>query len=64
MPGRDDRTRGVHKLRLQDEVGKWLSKCQQMSSGLSYVNVDFLEHKITYKEFNKHVTVEFRMLFQ
>ena len=21
---------GVHKLRLQDEVGRWLSKCQQM----------------------------------
>ena len=20
----------VHKLRLQDEVGRWLSKCQQM----------------------------------
>ena len=22
----------VHKLRLQDEVGRWLSKCQQMST--------------------------------
>ena len=21
---------GVHNLRLQDEVGRWLSKCQQM----------------------------------
>ena len=21
----------IHKLRLQDEVDKWLSKCQQMS---------------------------------
>ena len=21
---------GIHKLRLQDEVGRWLSKCQQM----------------------------------
>ena len=25
---------GVHKLRLQDEVGRWLSKCQQMSTGV------------------------------
>ena len=24
----------VHKLRLQDEVGRWLSKCQQMSTGV------------------------------
>ena len=34
---------GVHKLRLQDEVGRWLSKCQQMLTevGRSYVNVYF-----------------------
>ena len=25
---------GVHKLRLQDEVGRWLFKCQLMSTGL------------------------------
>ena len=25
---------GVHKLRLQDEVGRLLSKCQQMSTGV------------------------------
>ena len=24
----------VHKLCLQDEVGRWLSKCQQMSTGV------------------------------
>ena len=24
----------VYKLRLQDKVGKWLSKCQQMSTGV------------------------------
>ena len=25
---------GIHKLRLQDEVGRWLSKYQQMSTGV------------------------------
>ena len=30
---------GVHKLRLQDEVGRWLSKCQQMSTGVYWWSV-------------------------
>ena len=31
---KEKNVRGGSQLRLQEEVGRWLSKCQQMSTGI------------------------------